>query len=283
MPTGGSGDGIGAKLREARLRRGMSLAQIAAATKISVASLEALERNDIARLPGGIFSRAFVRGFAAQVGLDPEEAIAEFIAQFPHDSVVAGHPISDPIEDREAIESERRMASTFLRMILYSVPIVGVVLYLGTIERAAGPEPEDPAAVVDVREGSAARATTVETEPAAARESAIVRAGAGAVAPPGVAVLPAADAGQRLQIRLTASARCWVEAAVDGRSALARELAAGEEELLVASREIVLTAGNAGGLALSVNGASTGPLGQTGRVVTLRLTPSNFKQMLNLP
>lgn len=281
MPTGGSGDGIGAKLREARLRHGISLAQIAAATKISIASLEALERNDIARLPGGIFSRSFVRGYAAQVGLDPEEAIAEFIAQYPHDSVVAGHPTSDPIEDREAIESERRVASTFLRMILYSVPIVGVVLYLGTIERAGGPGPEDPAAVVDVGEGSAAGAATTESEPVAARESAIVPAGA--VAPPGVAVLPAADAGQRLQIRLRASAPCWVEAAVDGRSALARELAAGEEEVLVASREIVLTAGNAGGLALSVNGASTGPLGRTGRVVTLRLTPSNFKQMLNLP
>ena len=44
----------------------MSLAEIATATKISPAALEALERNDYSRLPGGIFSRSFVR--AVRVG-----------------------------------------------------------------------------------------------------------------------------------------------------------------------------------------------------------------------
>ena len=63
---------FGGKLRQARERRGISLRQIAASTKISAAALEALERNDISRLPGGIFSRAFVRSYAAEVGLDPD-------------------------------------------------------------------------------------------------------------------------------------------------------------------------------------------------------------------
>ena len=48
-----SGDS-GRKLREARERRGMTLRQVAEATRISVRALESLERNDIARLPGGI-------------------------------------------------------------------------------------------------------------------------------------------------------------------------------------------------------------------------------------
>src|SRR2546422_7280409 len=86
--------GFGARLRDARERRGISLRQIANATKISVGALEALERNDISRLPGGIFSRAFVRSYAIEVGLDPESTIQEFIAQFPNDSVTAGHPSS---------------------------------------------------------------------------------------------------------------------------------------------------------------------------------------------
>jgi len=59
---------FGGKLRDARESRGVSLRQIANATKISVAALEALERNDISRLPGGIFSRAFVRSYASEVG-----------------------------------------------------------------------------------------------------------------------------------------------------------------------------------------------------------------------
>src|SRR5262249_58784296 len=114
---------FGRKLRDARERKGVSLRQIAAATKIRVAVLEALEKNDISRLPGGIFSRAFVRAYASEVGLDPEAAIQDFVAQFPHDSVTAGHSTSDPIEDNEALESDRKMARTVLWMIIVSLPL----------------------------------------------------------------------------------------------------------------------------------------------------------------
>src|SRR5205823_12009842 len=121
---------VGSKLRAARERRGLSLRQIASATKISIGALEALERNDLARLPGGIFSRAFVRSYASEVGLDPDETIQEFLSQFPHDTTVAAHAAPEPVEDHEAIESERRMASTFLRLIAFSVPLAAAVVYL---------------------------------------------------------------------------------------------------------------------------------------------------------
>src|SRR5712692_8398802 len=128
---------FGGKLREARERRGVSLRQIANATKIGLAALEALERNDISRLPGGIFSRAFVRSYAIEVGLDPEATIQEFIAQFPNDSVTAGHPASDHVEDHEAVESDRRLAGTLLWLILVSIPIAGAVLYFTASGREA--------------------------------------------------------------------------------------------------------------------------------------------------
>src|SRR5881394_2959256 len=118
---------VGRTLREARERRGVSLRQIANATKIAMSALEALERNDISRLPGGIFSRAFVRSYAIEVGLDPETTIQDFIAAFPHDSVTAGHPRSNQVEDHVAIESDRRTATTFLWLGLISVPIAAVV------------------------------------------------------------------------------------------------------------------------------------------------------------
>ena len=134
--------GFGDKLREARERRGLSLRQIANATKISMITLEALERNDIKRLPGGIFSRGVVRSYALEVGLDPETTIDEFMGQFPHDSVTAGHPTTTQTEDHEAVESNRRMATTFLRLILISIPIAGLLLYFSvhgrpTAQRAA--------------------------------------------------------------------------------------------------------------------------------------------------
>src|SRR5258706_11203687 len=129
MATSGAPGGFGSKLREARERRGISLREIANTTKISVSALEALERNDISRLPGGIFSRAFVRSYASEVGLDPEATIREFIAQFPNESVTAGHPTSGRVEDHEAVESNRQTAGTFLWLAVISVPLAAALLY----------------------------------------------------------------------------------------------------------------------------------------------------------
>ena len=125
----------------------MSLRQIANATKISVGVLEALERNDISKLPGGIFGRAFVRSYASEVGLDPEATIQDFIAQFPNDSVTAGHPTSGQVEDNVAVESERRTAGTFLWLLLIAVPVAGGLLYFSSFGR---PAILAPAAVADV-------------------------------------------------------------------------------------------------------------------------------------
>src|SRR4051812_46265539 len=149
---------FGRKLREARERRGVSLRQIATSTKISISALEALERNDMKRLPGGIFTRAFVRSYALEVGLDPDQAIEEFMGQLPHDSATQGHPATIQIEDHESVESDRRMASTFLRLILISVPIAVFVLYFAihgrrteapapapAARKQAAPAPEAPA------------------------------------------------------------------------------------------------------------------------------------------
>src|SRR5207253_4742483 len=104
--TKGSEGDFGSRMRHAREQRGVSLRQIAETTKISVSQLEALERNDISRLPGGIFSRAFVRSYAAEVGVDPEQTVRDFLSQFPHDSVTAGSPhvlVDDGSADRRRL------------------------------------------------------------------------------------------------------------------------------------------------------------------------------------
>jgi len=85
-----SDSSFGARIRHAREARGVSLRQIADTTRISVGALEALERNDIARLPGGIFSRGFVRSYAAEVGMDPDQAVREFLSQFPNELGIGG-------------------------------------------------------------------------------------------------------------------------------------------------------------------------------------------------
>ena len=69
---------FGENLRREREMRGVSLEEISSATKISLRFLEAIEREDFAKLPGGIFSRSFIRTYARYLGLDEERVVAEF-------------------------------------------------------------------------------------------------------------------------------------------------------------------------------------------------------------
>jgi cytoskeleton protein RodZ len=68
---------IGDTLRRERLKRNLDLPTIAGELKITVRFLEAIEQNDFARLPGGVFAKSFVRQYAGFLGLDGEEMAAE--------------------------------------------------------------------------------------------------------------------------------------------------------------------------------------------------------------
>src|SRR5512134_1594009 len=138
MPEGPPARTVGARLREAREKRGVSLRQIANSTRISVMSLEALERSDLSRLPGGIFTRAFIRAYAQEVGLDPDRTIQDFIAELPPDAATAtAHPAA--IEDGEKLESDRKAVATAIRLVLVSLPIIGFVIYYGTHSEEPAP------------------------------------------------------------------------------------------------------------------------------------------------
>jgi cytoskeleton protein RodZ len=267
---------VGRTLREARERRGVSLRQIANATKIAMGALEALERNDISRLPGGIFSRAFVRSYAIEVGLDPDATIQDFIAQFPHDSVIAGHPASTHSEDHQAIDSDRRAATAFVRLLVLSIPIAGAILYFGTAGRRAVTSVADaqPAAVPPPAQGAA-----VETQPPAAEPVRAIGTPAAAV-PARPPVSPASFPSDLLSVSMSATGECWVSATVDGEKRIERLLRPGERVALEVHRELLLTAGDGSALALTLNGAVAKPLGPAGKAITVRLGPTNFKDFL---
>src|SRR3954464_2430773 len=101
-------DDFGGKLRQARERRGISLRQIAASTKIAAAALDALERNDISKLPGGIFSRAFVRSYAVEVGLDPDDTVAEFLQRFNQEPPPTADAVAAAMPEQERAFQERQ-------------------------------------------------------------------------------------------------------------------------------------------------------------------------------
>jgi cytoskeleton protein RodZ len=292
----GSGD-FGSMLRAAREQRGVSLSQISSTTKIPIAALEALERNDVSRLPGGLFSRAFVRSYALQVGLDPDATIEKFITQFPELAMTAALAAAEQQDQEKQHDSNQRTAATFLRLIAISVPVVAGLLYLGTVSRrsaepsrtgepapAAGTAPQTSSgAPAEVPAASAGSPPAVRdpVRPAPAPEPARP-----AVPPPkpasGAASSAAAvsDPSERVTVAVVATGPCWVSAIVDGERVVAREVRTGGRLAFEFGRSVVLTAGNAAALAVTINGEEARPLGSAGQVVTVRVTPTNFKEYL---
>ena len=72
-----------AMLTAARTRSGLTLAAIAASTKVRESLLAGLERNDLRAWPIGIFRRALFRDYARTVGVPLDPAVAEFVHLFP--------------------------------------------------------------------------------------------------------------------------------------------------------------------------------------------------------
>jgi cytoskeletal protein RodZ len=239
-------------------------------------TLEALEKNDIARLPGGIFSRGVVRSYAVEVGLDPEETIQEFMGQYPQDSVTAGHPTTRRSDNDGDVESDRRTATTFLRLILVSIPVAAIVVYFGfsgrraEVRHALGVQASEPAA-------PSTPAIAPQPPPVDAdRDAPTVVAGRAAVAPDG-------QDADRLVVQLKAVQRSWVSAIVDGQRAVQRVFQPGDEQTLDVRRDIVLTAGDGGAITVTLNGAAAKPIGPSGQTATTRLNLTNFKDYLLTP
>ena len=77
------GEKFGARLRQQREAQHVSLDRVAQQTKIKLTLLDAMEHDDVSAWPGGLFRRAFVRAYATAIGLEPEGAVREFLADFP--------------------------------------------------------------------------------------------------------------------------------------------------------------------------------------------------------
>ena len=72
---------LGEELRHKREQRGISLAEISEATRIGTRFLKAIETDNFSILPGGIFTRSFIRAYAKHVGMNEDEAIGLYLQQ----------------------------------------------------------------------------------------------------------------------------------------------------------------------------------------------------------
>ena len=229
---------FGENLRRERELRGIDLREMADATKISIRFLQALEQDRVDILPGGIFPRAFVRQYAKYLGLDPERLVAEFV--YAHGGETA--PRRDP-------RAPVRVDQGTPRGLIIAGVVLGLLGLVGWKVRGQGGR-TPPATVTP----------SMTAPPATFAHDRVYPPPSGAAASP-----PSMAAGPMV-LNVLARRSSWVEAKVDGTTVLNRVLKDGESQRLEARQEVLLSVGNAGGIAVTLNDRPLGPIGREGEV-----------------
>jgi cytoskeleton protein RodZ len=254
---------FGRKLRREREMRGISLEEIARHTKISTRLLEAIENGRFDLLPGGIFTRSFVLHYARYLGLDEEQAGAEY-------DLAVGAPLPVDIEQvaaqrgqwsertppEEAVPvSPRRRVALTIGLAAVLVVLSGYALRDWWWPRLAGRH-------------LAAKAPLLPPPPALARPAGLE--------PPAFSLQPQAVALE-LQID-TPLAASSVEVVADGKTVFRGAMRKGQTRRLRAASRIEVRAGDAGAVVLTLNGETQAPLGAPGEAKTVVFTREDVKQ-----
>lgn len=111
---------LGQELKRRREEKKISLQEMSDATRIGIRFLQAIEADDYSALPGGIYSRSFIKAYARFVKMDEEEALGRFR------KVVNTSTVEDePAESFSSKDFQREPSQLFL--------IMTVLVLLGVI------------------------------------------------------------------------------------------------------------------------------------------------------
>lgn len=241
---------LGQELKRERELRGISLREIADSTRISLRFLEAIEEDELDRIPGTFFVRAILRSYARTIGLDEHQVLNKYqeMQAFAEQQQEMERP------DRSPHRAGRRLHfRNWVRLAAAASAViaVGLALFFVLFRRT---EPERSALV---------ETALPATQPVGLSES-----------PP--APEPLNEKTEGLRLRFDFVEETWLHVYADGESVWDGTKNPGESIEVSADREIILTVGNAGGFSMTINGKESRPLGPRGAVRSnIRITPEN--------
>ena len=301
---------FGERLQRERELRGITLEEIAEATKIGTRSLRALEEQDFDKLPGGIFNKGFVRAYARYLGLDEEQAVADYLTALG-EAIAAGkvtrqestantttperNLLMNQVEEREPL---RLPLGLIAIVVVIAVMIFGGWRYFAkhglpmlrhvraASQPASPPKPSPPAQVAaqpapatDLSRSPAAQPApppkaSPPTKPAARLVPASDASHSPANVLPPAAAKPAADG---FVVRVKAKESSWVSIIADGKLVIEDTLPVGAEKSVRAQHSVLVKAGDAAAIELFHNGKPVPPLGAAGEVKTVEFDSAGVR------
>jgi cytoskeletal protein RodZ len=267
---------FGAGFKRARESSGLPLEKIAAETRISSRFLTAIENEDFHLLPGGVFNRGFIRAYAERIGLDPEQALADY----DRISVAVEEPVEvlRNVERASMRKTERNLYPIAAGILLLLIAVYYVVTRNGATGSAAETAPpaasEQPAALPPTPDPPVEPSLAeITTNPETATLSTTTSVPLPAPAPAAMPIPVQTPAPLVLDIDVTDLS--WVKISTDGNVVLSDNLTPGSTRRFTAISSIDVSIGNAGGTSLKINGREIAGLGGAGRVREFTITPEN--------
>ncbi|HEY5388077.1 MAG TPA: RodZ domain-containing protein [Thermoleophilia bacterium] len=221
---------IGNTLREARVRRNLTLQQVEEDTKIRVRYVQAMENEDFDVMPGATYVKGFLRTYSEYLALDPEVILGEYRSRGMKTS-----EIQEPFGGVSMLGAPRshrgRNAIVFVAVICLLV--LGVIWILGR-DTATPPSTKPGALGITSPSPTASRSVKPTSSPT-------------------VAAKPV--------VRLTATGDCWMEVRTSsfttGKVLFSGTLANGSHKVFRANK-LYLRLGNPGAIVMKVDGKTVG-------------------------
>ena len=254
---------FGAVLRDVRKRRGVSLQELANNTKISVSVLNALEDGRVDRLPGGLYGRAFVRAYAREVGLEPDETVEAFLKAVPE----ARDDFDLKLTDSKSILGGMVSLPIIIGGVVLAC-LIAIILWL-----IFGSRVDQSALIREDIEAPAVSLSAQQPVPAAPAESITEE-----ISSPGSNFFSGSDGQFTVSVHPTGP--CWVSLTIDGDRVLARVMTDGERESYAVDNQLVLNIGDAGTFEFSINEERGRSLGGDGQVVTVEINRTNHQSFV---
>jgi cytoskeletal protein RodZ len=268
---------LGTHLKEARLARGIGLAEIADETKISARYLRAVEDEDLRALPGALFARNFARQYAAYLGVGGQEVEDRIREAFPLvDAPVfpVAPETSAPIRVEPLSEDRVWQAANLRRMALSLVALAAVAGAGSAVYRLWQEVPQ----MVEVARQEAQQAQQApgnQRSPAPANHPAasgrMVPAAAGTASAGSETTITIAGSGMAVQ--LVATDKAWVSVTANGKRIFRGILEPNERKTVAGVENAKIVVGNAGALQVLTDGRDIGPIGGEGQVRVIILSP----------
>jgi cytoskeletal protein RodZ len=282
LPAKGNGPAMGAfgdRLRREREMRGITLEEITESTKISRRHLEALEGEHFDQLPGGVFNKGFVRAYARFLGIDGDQAVADYSAASNEQPEAED---KFPLEIHEQPKRNLNPRRSHLPLIFAIAALVGVLVgYAFWVKSRPHANESAPASTQHATPAAATAAPpanapvpVAESGPATKEVTAASSPREPAQAAPEKPVKPE----KVFVVQVKAKEDSWVSIVADGKSVMERILAADKNKKIKAGKTLILRTGNAGGIEVTFNGVSLGSLGNENEPRTLTFNAAGLVQ-----